>query len=832
MARTIESPGVEIREVDLSLRTQTPVGTKVLMHGFASQGPTNELIQVSTKDELDQIFFGGVGPTNAAERYFYHSAREVLNSPATLMVTRLPYGSGDGTGFNGEYTALAYGANTDTIYTITNETSSASFLVAPLCATSEVFNSYSLAHSGINAGTVSLTLNRYVSTASVPSYTLLNSVAVVDNGNNLLTDTISNPTVSGSINYTTGSLTLSSYVSNGANAMNLSSVLVANYRYTNANTNMFSSDNSVRLSAPVVVTLTESQYNDIKAGQITWNVNASGSAITGFETLGNAAFFVVNDAKTTINETYEGYYLALADNSTVLAAGYDTVSQVKTLSSNNTLRNLSQTTLGFSLTGTDTINPGNISEIVETSNNFDFTDAYFNDSLVMYLFRLRTSVYATDPTKLYYAPVEKFVGSLESGDQRASPINGQMQSWYLADKVNNASNYIQMFVNPNLANAGLVEQLTNGSKTLNPIGSYTPCKASNSSLKYIGNVPSKVERALALAENIQLMDIDITTDAGLTTVWTYVADDDGETTFDDTKNVATSLSDLANVDLGSTSNFAQYHLTILNLYKNFSENTRKDCVHLSDPIRGIFITGESFKTLDRKDRNFTSNVYTPLKNIYAGVNSNYCATYANWVSLYDNNTNKFIWLPFSGYQAAIMARMDAALQPWYAPMGLNNGRVQNITDIAVRTNQKQQDMLYRIGVNPVVYFQGDGFVVWGQKTLQAKPSAFDRINVRRLFLTMERATLKVLRYFVAEPNTTFTRTRVVNVLKPLFDLAKNNEGMYDYLIVCDERNNTPIVIDNNEMKVDIYIKPVRTAEFILATFYATRTDQDFNELVG
>lgn len=714
MARTIESPGVEINEVDLSLRTQNPVGTKILLHGFAPQGPTNELIQVSTRDELDQIFFGGEGPTNAAERYFYHSSREVLNSPATLLVTRMPYGSGDGTGFNGEYTALAYTAS--------------------------------------------------------------------------------------------------------------------------SNSTNFSDSTGLYLQAPTVVTLTETQYNDIKAGQLTWStMGYSGTAVntvSSFDTLGNAAFIVINDAKTTINERYEGYYLAIADNSTVLLSGYNSVSAVKTLNSSNTTMALSETLLGFTLTGTDTTNPDNISQVVENSNNFDFTDSSFNDSLIMYLFRLRTSVYASDPNKLYYTPVEKYVGSLESNDQRASSVNGQMESFYLPEKVNNLSNYVQMYVNPNIANYGRVGLLRNQSQTLNPVGSYTPCNSPDSTLKNIGNIPSKIDRALILAENVQALDIDIVLDGGLSTIWTYVASTNGVQTFDDTANIATGLSNLSNVDTGASSTYAGYHRTIFNLYNNFCANTRKDCMHISDPIRGIFVQGESFKTLDRKDRNFTSNVYVPLKNLYASANSNYAATYANWISIYDNNTGKFTWMPFSGWQAAIMARMDAALQPWYAPFGLNNGLIRNVSDIAVRTTQKQQDMLYRIGVNPIVFFQGDGFVVWGQKTLQAKPSAFDRINVRRLFLVMERSTLKVLRYFVAEPNTTFTRTRVVNVLKPLFDLAKNNEGMYDYLIVCDERNNTSQVIDNNEMKVDLYIKPVRTAEFILATFYATRTDADFNELIS
>jgi phage tail sheath protein FI len=139
--------------------------------------------------------------------------------------------------------------------------------------------------------------------------------------------------------------------------------------------------------------------------------------------------------------------------------------------------------------------------------------------------------------------------------------------------------------------------------------------------------------------------------------------------------------------------------------------------------------------------------------------------------------------------------------------------------------------LYTISINPIVNFSGDGYVVFGQKTLQAKPSAFDRINVRRLFVTLERAVQNAVKYFVFEPNTEFTRTRLKNTIVPIFELAKNTEGLYDYLIVCDERNNTPDVIDRNELAVDVYIKPVRAAEFILVNFIATRTSQNFQELI-
>jgi phage tail sheath protein FI len=135
-------------------------------------------------------------------------------------------------------------------------------------------------------------------------------------------------------------------------------------------------------------------------------------------------------------------------------------------------------------------------------------------------------------------------------------------------------------------------------------------------------------------------------------------------------------------------------------------------------------------------------------------------------------------------------------------------------------------------LNPVAFFPAEGFVIFGQKTLLKKPSAFDRINVRRLFLYLEVATRNTIKFFLFEPNTLFTRTQVINVLTPIFELAKNTQGVYDYLIICDERNNTPDVIDQNELVVDIYIKPVRAAEFILVNFYATRTGQDFQELVS
>ena len=220
-----------------------------------------------------------------------------------------------------------------------------------------------------------------------------------------------------------------------------------------------------------------------------------------------------------------------------------------------------------------------------------------------------------------------------------------------------------------------------------------------------------------------------------------------------------------------------------------------------------------------------------MKNLLAGVNSSYSTVYGNWVKSYDDNSGLSVWLPFSGFAAAIYAKVDRDRYPWIAPAGLNNAIIQGITDIAFNPTQKQRDLFYRNSINPIVYFPSDGFTVWGQKTSQRKPSAFDRINVRRLFLALEKSTLSVMRYFVFEPNINVTRTRVINTLNPIFVTAKGTEGLYDYMIVCDERNNPADVAQNNQLNVDIYIKPTPAAEFILVNFIATRLDQNFNELV-
>ena len=368
--------------------------------------------------------------------------------------------------------------------------------------------------------------------------------------------------------------------------------------------------------------------------------------------------------------------------------------------------------------------------------------------------------------------------------------------------------------------------------------------------KETGNIPSKLDRIFELADNFDLFPIDITIESGLGTV--YVGTDGGTVeSFDDEEyfNIgdhvvsSTGLSGSGLyttklIDNRSEINYLTQYDTIFDTFKSFSQFARKDNIFIADPLRYIFVQGRNSKTLTSQQReagvNFSQHIYWPLRHMMTGgtKNSSYCCTYANWGFTNDKALNRGVWVPMSGFAAAAMGNTDSNFYPWIAPAGFTRGLISGIQDLAFYPKQKERDQLYKIGLNPVANFPNEGFAIFGQKTMQAKPSAFDRINVRRLFLYLQKATMNTVKYFVFEPNTLFTRTQVLNVIRPIFEEVKNTQGMYDYLLVCDERNNSPDVIDRNELVIDIYIKPTRAAEFILVNFYATRTGQDFSELVS
>ena len=199
---------------------------------------------------------------------------------------------------------------------------------------------------------------------------------------------------------------------------------------------------------------------------------------------------------------------------------------------------------------------------------------------------------------------------------------------------------------------------------------------------------------------------------------------------------------------------------------------------------------------------------------------------------YDKFNDVFRFVPLNGDTAGTMVRTDQQRDAWYSPAGFNRGQIKNVVKLAFNPNKAERDVLYKAGVNPVVSFPGQGTVLFGDKTLLAKPSAFDRINVRRLFIVLEKAISTASRFTLFEFNDEFTRANFVNLVEPFLRDVQGRRGITDFRVVCDETNNTPEVIDRNEFIGDIFIKPARSINFIQLNFVAVRTGVDFSEVVG
>jgi phage tail sheath protein FI len=210
------------------------------------------------------------------------------------------------------------------------------------------------------------------------------------------------------------------------------------------------------------------------------------------------------------------------------------------------------------------------------------------------------------------------------------------------------------------------------------------------------------------------------------------------------------------------------------------------------------------------------------------VDSNMVATYYPWVKTIDVNTNKLIAVPPSVLLPGVFAANDRVAAEWFAPAGLNRGGLVGAVSVLNRLTQSEKDTLYEGKVNPIVQFPGQGIVVFGQKTLQDRPSALDRINVRRLLLTVRKYIASTSRYLVFEQNTAETRNRFLNIVNPYLESIQQRQGLYAFRVVMDETNNTPDVVDRNIMKGAIFLQPTKTAEFIQIDFNILPTGAAFN----
>jgi hypothetical protein len=291
-------------------------------------------------------------------------------------------------------------------------------------------------------------------------------------------------------------------------------------------------------------------------------------------------------------------------------------------------------------------------------------------------------------------------------------------------------------------------------------------------------------------------------DGNLQTAYTIFANDE--------------LYDISLIPLGKAST------TLATAVINNVAEVRKDCVVFVSPqnvTSGDIITGSGS---DAVEALVDYRLLLPSSS-YAVLDSGYKYQY-------DRYNDKYRYVPLNGDVAGLCARTDYTNDAWWSPGGLNRGQVKNVVKLAVNPGKTERDNLYKKGVNPVVTFPGEGTVLFGDKTLLAKPSAFDRINVRRLFIVLEKAIATAAKYQLFEFNDSFTRAQFKNLVEPFLRDVQGRRGIIDYRVKCDDSNNTGEVIDRNEFVADIFIKPNRSINFISLNFVAARSSVSFEEI--
>ena len=276
------------------------------------------------------------------------------------------------------------------------------------------------------------------------------------------------------------------------------------------------------------------------------------------------------------------------------------------------------------------------------------------------------------------------------------------------------------------------------------------------------------------------------------------------------------LYDISLIALGKASS------TVATYVINNVAETRLDCVVFASPED---VSSGDIITLTGSDAADAIVAYRDEL-----PSSSYAVLDSGYKYQYDRYNDKYRYVPLNGDVAGLAARTDYTNDPWWSPAGLNRGQIKNVVRLAFNPGKTERDTLYKAGVNPVVNFPGQGTVLYGDKTLLSKPSAFDRINVRRLFIVLEKAIATAAKYQLFEFNDSFTRAQFKNLVEPFLRDVQGRRGVTDFRVVCDDTNNTGEIIDRNEFVADIYIKPNRSINFITLNFIAARSSVAFTEI--
>lgn len=826
--RTINAPGTEITEVDRSQYSQTLTGTKVLVAGYADKGEDCVTISPTSRSTLINVYGK---PTNEEERYFYEACKEVIQQGGVLYSARLPYDNE----MAGRYTAMEYQLNPCSSAEGETAIAQTRLTVADL---TEMFND--------DPDTLSQILSNDEATLAGLSLTFESDGDLP----NLESDTAQSQVIAGLLD---GSIVPGSY----SQATYLSSYETTN-TIGNAIHSMDSSISNIQqigsLNEGKPILLSADKYDEYATGE---DKPYSGRiAIIDITrgTYGKTPFKGENDQyykecigivpviTTAANALFTQMLLSTSTDASQFnivkcinslnAQGISSVTdEYPELSNYNAFGykycfTLSTDDLAIPFGGEGTVEqdfqkafqdsitsratayfPAMYTEETASGKTVFNRENFKKIGIVVFRAYIDTSY----NNKINFDALEAFVGSLDpQGVDLGSGANN-----FIDNIVNTQSEYIRVFSNAKPDEKTDILQISN--QPVGTLGFYESMTKKDISYK---SMVEGLNKVFDTNSDLNEKEIDIVVDAGVSTIAGFVQNE--KRSYD-----PTGINNSTRTLKGGKGNWR----SILSKYDSFCKNTRKDCMFIGDGMRQFCLQGKKKIVRPSKPENTIDTKIIPNLIDMQVLNTNYGAGYCDWFEVVDEFSGDSFWCPPSIKACGVYIYTDRHANYWDAPAGLNRGMV-SANDVAFNPNVIQAGPIYLKNWNYAINYPDEGVILEGQKTMQMKPSAFDRVNVRRLFLRLERFVWKTARYFVYEPNTAYTRSRFVDALTPYFSEVKTAGGMYDFKIICDESINTPEVIDNNELRVRIGIKPTKTIEFILIEFVALKTGASWSELTN